>query len=132
MFAEMSHLAASLRRTSKVIHDIGSSWGISVRFTSSSVSFSLSNCTVKMAPGGVQVPIIKWWRGMVENDVGCWCRDLFRGEILCEKLREGEGAKRSSDRTIMDRELVFDRRTIFETQVYLSVDNFFLNPPSSV
>ena len=32
----------------------------------------------------------------------------------------------------MDRELVFDRKTIFGAQVYLSVDNFFLNPPYSV
>ena len=45
--------------TSKVIHDIGSSWGISVRLTSLRVKFSSSNWTVKMAPGGVQVPIIK-------------------------------------------------------------------------
>jgi hypothetical protein len=44
---------------SKVIHDIGSSWGISVRLTSLRVRFSSSNWTVKMAPGGVQVPIIK-------------------------------------------------------------------------
>lgn len=46
--------------TSKAIHDIGSSYGISVRFTSSSVSFSSSKATVKMAPGGVQVPIMRW------------------------------------------------------------------------
>lgn len=45
--------------TSKVIQDMGSSCGISVRFSSFSVRFSSSNCTVKMAPGGVQVPIIK-------------------------------------------------------------------------
>ena len=39
--------------TSNVIHDIGSSFGISVRLTSSRVSFSSSNTTVKIAPGGV-------------------------------------------------------------------------------
>lgn len=32
---------------------MGSSLGISVRLTSSRVSFSSSNTTVKMAPGGV-------------------------------------------------------------------------------
>ena len=46
--------------TSKVIQLIGSSFGISVFFTSSSVSFSSSNATVMITPGGVQVPIIRW------------------------------------------------------------------------
>ena len=54
------------KRTSKVIHDMGSSWGISVLLMSFNSSFSSSNWTVKMAPGGVQVPIIKWWRGILE------------------------------------------------------------------
>ena len=36
--------------------------GISVLLMSFSSSFSSSNCTVKMAPGGVQVPIIRWCR----------------------------------------------------------------------
>lgn len=58
-------LAVSASLTSNAIHDIGSSWGISVLFTSFSSSASSSNWTVKMAPGGVQVPIIKWWRGML-------------------------------------------------------------------
>lgn len=45
---------------------MGSSSGISVLLTSFNSSFSSSNWTVKMAPGGVQVPIIKWWRGILE------------------------------------------------------------------
>lgn len=44
---------------------MGSSWGISVRFTSSQVNFSSSKAMVKMAPGGVQVPTIKWWMGIL-------------------------------------------------------------------
>jgi hypothetical protein len=47
------------RLTSKAIHEMGSSWGISVRLTNSSVNFSSSKATVNMAPGGVHVPIIK-------------------------------------------------------------------------
>lgn len=39
--------------TSKVIHEIGWSSGISVLLTNSSVRFSSSNWTVKIAPGGV-------------------------------------------------------------------------------
>lgn len=46
--------------TLKVIHEMGSSSGIGVLLISFSVSASSSNSTVKMAPGGVQVPIIKW------------------------------------------------------------------------
>ena len=46
--------------TSNVIHDIGSSSGMMVFLTSLSVNASSSNSTVKMAPGGVQVPIIRW------------------------------------------------------------------------
>lgn len=57
--------------TSKVIHDIGSSSGISVFLTSFSSNFSSSNWTVKMAPGGVHVPIIKWWRGILDGG-GRW------------------------------------------------------------
>lgn len=49
----------SLGLTSKVIHEMGSSWGISVRLTNSNVNFSSSKATVNMAPGGVHVPIIK-------------------------------------------------------------------------
>lgn len=56
---------AGPRLTSNVIHDIGSSFGMSVFLMSFSSSFSSSNWTVKMAPGGVQVPIIKWWRGIL-------------------------------------------------------------------
>lgn len=59
--------------TLKVIHDMGCSWGISVRLTSSRVNFSSSKATVKMAPGGVQVPIMRWWMvilsGVVEKDL---------------------------------------------------------------
>lgn len=55
--------------TSKAIHDIGSSLGISVRLTSSHVSFSSSKAMVKMAPGGVHVPTIKWWMVIL---AGCW------------------------------------------------------------
>lgn len=40
---------------------MGSSLGIWVLLMSFNSNFSSSNCTVKMAPGGVQVPIIKWW-----------------------------------------------------------------------
>ncbi|KAH6610590.1 hypothetical protein Trco_000610 [Trichoderma cornu-damae] len=41
------------------IHETGSSWAISVRLTSSSVSASSSKAKVKMAPGGVQVPTMR-------------------------------------------------------------------------
>ncbi len=46
--------------TSNVIHDIGSSSGMLVLFTSFRVEASSSNSTVKIAPGGVHVPIIRW------------------------------------------------------------------------
>jgi hypothetical protein len=49
-----------LELTSNVIQEIGSSFGISVLLTNLNVKASSSNTTVKMAPGGVQVPIIKW------------------------------------------------------------------------
>lgn len=39
---------------------MGSSWGMSVFLSSFKVKASSSNCNVKMAPGGVQVPTIKW------------------------------------------------------------------------
>lgn len=51
--------------TSNVIQEMGSSCGISVRLTSSSVSFSSSKANVKMAPGGVQVPTMRWWMGIL-------------------------------------------------------------------
>ena len=58
---------------------MGSSWGISVRFTSSRVSFSSSKATVKMAPGGVQVPTMRWWTGILlvgdaEKGLAMWER----------------------------------------------------------
>lgn len=53
------------RLTLKVIHEMGSSAGISVRFTRSRVRASSSNAKVKMAPGGVQVPTMRWWIGIV-------------------------------------------------------------------
>lgn len=48
-----------VKLTSNVIQEIGSSSGISVLLTSFNVKASSSKTTVKMAPGGVQVPIIK-------------------------------------------------------------------------
>lgn len=47
------------RLTLNVIHDIGSSRGISVRFSNRSSKLSSSNSKVNIAPGGVQVPTIK-------------------------------------------------------------------------
>ena len=58
---KLSAANGRLALTSKVIHDIGSSSGITVSLTSFKLSFSSSNSTVKILPGGVQVPIIKWW-----------------------------------------------------------------------
>jgi hypothetical protein len=46
--------------TSNVIHDIGSSAGMDVLLTKFRVHASSSNSTVKIAPGGVHVPIIRW------------------------------------------------------------------------
>lgn len=46
--------------TSKAIHEIGSSLGISVLLTNFKVKASSSNSKVKIAPGGVHVPTIKW------------------------------------------------------------------------
>lgn len=45
--------------TSKVIHEIGSSCGISDLLMSFNDSVSSSNSKEKMAPGGVQVPTIR-------------------------------------------------------------------------
>ena len=63
---DLSRRSRGKEHTSKVIHEMGSSLGISVRLTSLRVRASSSNSTVKMAPGGVHVPIIKWWRGILE------------------------------------------------------------------
>lgn len=63
MLAEVSELASQLtlaRLTSKVIQEMGSSSGISVFLISFSVNASSSNWSVKMAPGGVQVPTMRW------------------------------------------------------------------------
>ncbi|KAH8634535.1 hypothetical protein IG631_09935 [Alternaria alternata] len=49
----------SCAHTSKAIQLMGSSSGISVFFTSSSLSVSSSNATVIITPGGVQVPIMR-------------------------------------------------------------------------
>lgn len=54
--------------TSKVIQEMGSSSGIGVRLMSSTVSFWSSKANVKIAPGGVQVPTMRWWTGIA----GVW------------------------------------------------------------
>jgi hypothetical protein len=51
-----------------------------VLFTSSSVNFSSSKATVKMAPGGVHVPIIKWCTGIVQK-LSLSPHTNFRAEI---------------------------------------------------
>lgn len=55
-----AHSTLERAPTLKVIHDIGSSSGIGVLLMSFKLRLSSSNSNVKMAPGGVQVPTIKW------------------------------------------------------------------------
>lgn len=82
------------QHTSKFIHDIGSSCGISVLLINLSSSFSSSNWTVKMAPGGVQVPIIRWWRGILRREeLLClaelnWYKGTAEGQLpICRWIR---------------------------------------------
>lgn len=46
--------------TLNVIHEIGSSSGIGVRLMSFRDNSSSSNSKVNIAPGGVQVPTMRW------------------------------------------------------------------------
>lgn len=52
---------SKVQHTSKVIHEIGSSWSISVLLIIFRLKLSSSNSNVKMAPGRVHVPTIRWW-----------------------------------------------------------------------
>lgn len=50
---------------SNVIHDMGSSSGMEVRLTRVRERVSSSKANVNIAPGGVQVPTMRWWIGML-------------------------------------------------------------------
>ena len=87
----------SSQLTSNVIHEMGSSCGISVRLTSSSLSVSSLNAKVKMAPGGVQVPTMRWWTGIAreeEEENGQPCASRFTSQV--ELLFQHVGVKRES------------------------------------
>lgn len=68
------------RLTLKVIHEMGSSTGIAVRLTLTRVKASSSKAKVKMAAGGVQVPTMRWWTGMVAEGKGGGCKALSGGK----------------------------------------------------
>jgi hypothetical protein len=61
-------------RTSKAIQLMGSSSGMSVFLTNSSLSVSVSKATVMMTPGGVHVPIMRWCLTIVLLCVLSTCR----------------------------------------------------------
>lgn len=82
--------------TSNVIHEMGSSWGISVLLTRSRVSFSSSKAKVKMAPGGVQVPTMRWCMGMVMT---CGPR-IWVVVMFASRRNSGDGDARLLVRTI--------------------------------
>lgn len=71
-------------RTSKDIQLMGSSCGISVFFTSSSFSVSVSNETVMMTPGFTQVPHIRWCFVML--GVPLWKRERSAGRACLQAI----------------------------------------------
>lgn len=56
------------------------------------MSFSSSKATVKMAPGGVQVPIMRWWTGIF----------AVVEKSLVSELLAWKAERRRDDRESMD------------------------------
>jgi hypothetical protein len=61
---------------------MGSSCGISVRLTSFNSRVSSLKAKVKMAPGGVQVPTIRWWTAGILEGLRMDCRPRL-ARLVC-------------------------------------------------